>query len=544
MAREQDKQAREIMKAAIYGRYSTDRQTESSITDQIRACTGFAKQHGITIVRTYEDQGISGAAKGNRPGVLRLMEDSLALAFDVVIVADLSRLSRSTGDLNKMIDRLVARGARVVGVLDGYDSNRRGHKLQAGLAGIMGEAFRDMIKERTHGALESRAKARRSAGGKCYGYGSEAVNRDDPMSQRRYVIVKEQASIVKEIFQRYAEGATQKSIARNLNERGVPSPGSAWKREKRRCRGWMASGIRVILKNVRYTGLVRWNTSEWIKDPDSGSRKRRSRPRSEWLEYRDESLRIIPDDLFEKAQKRSQDISNPDGRLKRGGKVKYLLSGLLKCDECGANYILTSKTSYQCSGSVGGACDNKVRVRRDHVEKAILDPIRQELLAPERVEQMAKEIEKQFAKRSREFAEKSTPEEIRALDDRIERLQDRLVTGDPDLESDELQLAIAAAQRKRRNYLETQPASRQSAKILSILPKAARAYREQIERGLDDNPREAAKARVILRELLGPIQMCPGKDGSLWAQYHTRPAALIKRAVGASVELNGSGGRI
>ena len=203
--------------------------------------------------------------------------------------------------------------------------------------------------------------------------------------------------------------------------------------------------------------------------------------------------------------------------------MKYLLSGLLKCNECGANYILTSKTSYQCSGSVGGACDNKVRVRRDHVEKVILDPIRQELLAPERVEQMAKEIEKRFAQRSRELAEKSTPEEIRALDDRIKRLHDRLLIGDPDLEPDELQLAIAAAQKKRRDNLETQPGSRQSVKILSILPKAARAYREQIERGLDDNPREAAKARVILRDMLGPIQMCPGKDVSLWAQYHARP---------------------
>ena len=81
-------------------------------------------------------------------------------------------------------------------------------------------------------------------------------------------------------------------------------------------------------------------------------------------------------------------------------------------------------------------------------------------------------------------------------------------------------------------------------KILTMLPKAAEAYRQQIERGLDDDPRAAAKARVILRDLLGPIQMCPGKDGDLWAQYHTRPAALIKSAVGASVELSGSGGPI
>ena len=532
------------MKAAIYSRYSTDRQNESSIVDQVRACTEYAEKNQIRITEQFADEGISGAALGNRPSALSLLEAAFARRFDIVLVTDLSRLSRSNGDLSKTIDRLIARGVRVVGVQDGYDSNRKGHKLQAGLSGIMGEAFRDMIKDRTHGALESRAKAHRSAGGKCYGYGSEPVNRDDPDSQRQYVIIEEQASIVREIFLRYAEGVTHKCIAIGLNERRVPSPGSSWKREKRRCRGWMGSGIRVILKNVRYTGLTRWNTSEWIKDPDTGKRIRRSRPRSEWLEYRDESLRIVSDEVFEKVQKRSQDVSNPDGRLKRGGKVKYLLSGLLKCDECGANYILTSKTSYQCSGSVGGACSNKIRVRRDHVEKAILDPIRQELLSPGRVDQMAREIEKRFAKRAQELAERSTPEEIRNLDKRIERLQDRLTTGDPDLEPDELQLAIEAAQRKRRDLLDAQPAARHSAKILTMLPKAARAYRQQIEQGLDNDPRAAAKARVILRDLLGPIQMCPGKDGSLWAQYHTRPAALIKRAVGASVELSGSGGRI
>jgi hypothetical protein len=54
----------------------------------------------------------------------------------------------------------------------------------------------------------------------------------------------------------------------------------------------------------------------------------------------------------------------------------------------------------------------------------------------------------------------------------------------------------------------------------------------------------AILAKPILKDLPGPIQMCPGEDGALWAQYHTRPAALIKRAVGASVELSGSGGAL
>ena len=76
------------------------------------------------------------------------------------------------------------------------------------------------------------------------------------------------------------------------------------------------------------------------------------------------------------------------------------------------------------------------------------------------------------------------------------------------------------------------------------MPNAAQAYRRQIELGLDGDSREASRARVILRDLLGPIQMCPEPDGSLWAQYDTRPAALVKKAVGASVELSGSGGRM
>ncbi|HTE41647.1 MAG TPA: recombinase family protein, partial [Steroidobacteraceae bacterium] len=100
------------MKAAIYSRFSTDQQNESSIADQVRVCTEYAERSGMRIVERYEDQGISGAALGNRPGALRMMEQSLAKRFDVLLVVDLSRLSRSTGDLSKMIDRLVAKDVR------------------------------------------------------------------------------------------------------------------------------------------------------------------------------------------------------------------------------------------------------------------------------------------------------------------------------------------------------------------------------------------------------------------------------------------------
>jgi hypothetical protein len=74
--------------------------------------------------------------------------------------------------------------------------------------------------------------------------------------------------------------------------------------------------------------------------------------------------------------------------------------------------------------------------------------------------------------------------------------------------------------------------------MIAMLPKAADAYRRQITQGLDNDPRAADKARVILRKLLGPIRLIPEQRG-LWAEYDVQPAALL-RAVGSG----GSGGAL
>ena len=64
----------------------------------MRVCTEYAERQGWPVVERYDDQGISGAALGNRAGVLRLQGAALARRLDVVLVTDLSRLSRSQGD--------------------------------------------------------------------------------------------------------------------------------------------------------------------------------------------------------------------------------------------------------------------------------------------------------------------------------------------------------------------------------------------------------------------------------------------------------------
>jgi hypothetical protein len=95
--------------------------------------------------------------------------------------------------------------------------------------------------------------------------------------------------------------------------------------------------------------------------------------------------------------------------------------------------------------------------------------------------------------------------------------------------ADDLQAAIDKAMAKRQEFEATQPETKHSAKVLAALPKAAALYWQQIELGLDGDPRAAAKARVILRQLFGgKVTLAPGPDNGLWAEFELQPAALMR----------------
>jgi hypothetical protein len=291
--------------------------------------------------------------------------------------------------------------------------------------------------------------------------------------------------------------------------------------------------VRSILANPLFTGRIQWNTSQFVRDPDTGKHKRRVRPRSEWFEHHDESLRIVSDATFKAARDRTRVRADGDERLKSGGKAKFLLSGLLKCT-CGSNYVMVNQRSYGCAGYREGACHNSICVRRDHAEDVLLRPIRDELLAPERVARMAWEIRDQLGKRVRESLAKAKerPREIQELEDRVARLRERQRKGDPDMTSEEIQTVINRLLHDRERLEVAQPGEQLGENVVTVLPNAAELYRRQITQGLDGDPRAALKARLALRKLCGTIVLEPGEGGSLWARYELQPAALLTASVG------------
>ena len=88
-----------MKRAAIYARFSSEKQNDRSCRDQIDLCRAWAERESMIVVAEYSDEAVSGASTVNRLGLGRLMRDSREKAFDVVLCEALDRLCRDQADL-------------------------------------------------------------------------------------------------------------------------------------------------------------------------------------------------------------------------------------------------------------------------------------------------------------------------------------------------------------------------------------------------------------------------------------------------------------
>lgn len=469
------------MKAIVYARYSTDHQSESSIADQVRVCREYAASKGWPVCAVHSDEAISGAALGNRPGARSAI--AAAGRGDVLLVTDLSRLSRSQ-DLAPLVTRLRHRGVRVIGVQDGYDSDARTARMQAGLSGIMSEEFRAMVSDRTRSALQLRARTGQPTGGKAYGV----------------------PEIVREVFARFADGESLKAIATDLNRRGIPSPGATWKQRASPRGKWLISALHAILHNERYIGRVIWNRSAWIKDPDTGKRIRRERPESEWVVQRCEAL--VDERTWARVQARFRSHES------KGGVRRYLLSGLLECAICGSKMVVMGggQHRYICGAHHSGgqyACANTVTVPRLIAEACILEPVMQELLSPEAIAAGVRMLA--AARKASEAPAPRDSEEVVTLQ--------RLVR-EGILSPDTAAPALAEARRKAQQPTPT------------LVPwPSEKLWRETVANMRDVLTGDDVRAaREVLREIVGPVRLRPGESCAI-AEFEERSILLATGTV-------------
>jgi site-specific DNA recombinase len=514
-----------VTRAAIYARYSTDRQSESSAEDQARLCRERASREGWIVVAEFLDPAISGATR-DRPQLNALM--ARAAEFDVVVTESLDRLSRDQEDIAAIHKRLRFAGVEIVTLADGAIG-----EIHIGLKGTMAALFLKDLGDKTRRGQIGRVAAGRIPGGLSYGYEKvqQLDERGEPMRGLRAVNAVE-AAIVRRIFAEYAAGLAPREIAKRLNADGVPPPrGGFWRANTIVGHRTRRNGI---LNNDLYAGRIVFNRQRFIRDPITRKRVSRPNPESEWVIQDAPDLRIIDDEAWRAVEASIHRRSRPFNRQRR---PRHLFSGLLTCGRCGGPVTIIQADKWGCSRHrEAGLCSNGRMLRNDTLERRVMAGLKDRLLAPELVEEYVRAYHEHATTLVRDLKRKQERLSggLRAAEAKVKHLVDAIAAG-ADVGDIKEALIAAAAERDR---LKAERVEIDAAKIIPLHPRLADGYRQRIDgiaTALRGEGLHQAEAKATLRGMIDKIVVTapidgrpPRRDGSdIEIELHGRLAEII-----------------
>jgi len=500
------------MRTAAYARYSSDQQSASSIEDQLRNVRAYCARQGWPAPEVFQDAAISGA-RSDRPAYRKLLASTGR--FDVILVDDLSRLARDSIEVAQAVRRLTFAGVRLIGVSDGVDTGRKSHKADVGLRGLMGELYLDDLRDKTHRGLTGRALSGASAGGLPYGY------RVTERGQR--AIDDAQAAVVRRIYAEFLAGASARQIAATLNADDIPSPrGGKWAVSA--IFGDVRRGI-GILANPIYAGRQIWNRSRWVKHPDTGRRVRQERPEEEWITADHPELAIIDAVTWSTAQaritKRSRDTAS--GRS-AGRPPKHLLSGILRCAECGGPMVIVDRYRYGCGTAKDrGTCSSTLHVRRDDAERALLATIQEDILSEAAFKHVMRTAQRLLTQSAPDTgaAERELNAARKVHGNLMTAIRAGIITPSTKAELLAAEAEISAAERALAEAKSHQPSQ--------VIPRARERWHSIVAR-IAEHSRNTPLAREAIRELLGENITVRNDNGQLVAELTVCQIAMVAGA--------------
>ena len=335
-------QAPEKVRAVIYARYSSERQTEQSIEGQLRECRAYADDNNLRVVGTYIDRAKTGT-NDNRADFQKMLRDSAARTFDYVIVWKIDRFGRNREDIaiNKAILR--RNGVTLLSAKERIPEGPEGIILESLLEGLAEYYSAELNGKVIRGMRESAYKCRYNGSAVPLGYSVDA--------EKRFVIDPVTAPVVHRIFDLYESGKLPADIMRDLNAAGFRTS---------RGNSFTVQSVQRIISNRFYIGEYSWAD---VTVPGGVPR-------------------IIEDRQFEKVQDMIEKNKKTPVAPKRKG-IKFLLTGRVFCGRCGSPMFGDSGTGksgerhyyYSCKKRKRDhACDKK-SVLKEWLEKTVVEYI-------------------------------------------------------------------------------------------------------------------------------------------------------------------------
>lgn len=353
-----------MQNAVIYARYSSHGQNEQTIEGQIRVCLDYAKQHKLNVIATYVDKHKTGTDV-NRPQFQKMIADSAAGAFQYVIVYMIDRFARNRYYSTMYNFQLASNDVKLVSATENISESEEGEFYQMFLEWNAEKYSTRLSKRVKEGVTTSVANGTYTGGRVIYGYS---------VKDKRVYINPDEATVVQFIFSRYADGATKKEIACEVNARGWRHKGTRWE----------ARDFDNLLKNAKYTG-------EFY----TGGRL-----------CANTFPAIIDKPLFEKVQERLKSNKYFSGAF--SAKLDYLLQGKLYCGHCGASMVADGGTSrngkqyhyYACTQKKKKHTCTKSNEQKEFLEWYATEQTVAYLSDPRRVDIIASDVIKYYELRT------------------------------------------------------------------------------------------------------------------------------------------------
>ena len=419
------------MKAVIYARYSSDSQREESIEGQLRECTEYAERNGITVLRSYIDRALS-ARTADRPEFQNMIKDSEQKLFDVVLIWKLDRFSRDRYDSAHYKRILKKNGVKVVSVKENISDGPEGIILESMLEGYAEYYSAELSEKIQRGQKENALKGRNNGGGIPLGYllGNEQKLVLDPVT----------APLVREIFQRYADGEIVRTIVEDFNRRGLKTKSG---------KPFSPNSFNRILKNRKYIGEYRYQD---VIIPGGVPA-------------------ILSDDVFYQVQARLEKNKRAPATAKAD--IDYLLTTKLFCGLCERMMVSESGTShtgdkhyyYKCAGAKRKKGCKKKSVKKDFIERAAVILTVNRVLRDEEISRIADSI---LALQNSEDTtipalKKQLADTERGIENMLNAIQQGVLTSSTkerlealEKQRDDLKIAILQAELQKPKYTKEQ----------------------------------------------------------------------------------------
>ncbi len=499
--------------AAIYARYSTDQQRETSIDDQIRRCTELGQRHNLEVPHelVFFDAALSGTAKdlNKRTGYQNLLAAWDAGLFQVLLVDEVSRLARDGVELALLQRRLENTPVRLIAA-NGLDTAVPNWELMLGLQGMLSQQTVRDTQHRVVRGMVGQLQRGYMVASPPFGYQLDRkLTVDGDRVGTHWRIDEQEAALVREIYALRRQGKSFNAISRVLNERGIPI-----RRKPKKSAGyWRPGSLANLLKNPIYRGEFVWNDSlnARLKAKKTG---RTLTP----LHFQRPQLRIVDDATW-------FDCNNKTHSRSGYGGGKHPLAGLFECGACGAMLTVSSgrtpslycaQCTQACCVSAPDALRHRGSVSASGVKEMLLLALR-ELLSPEVVEAFKDRLRHRLMGGVEEEVAK-----VRRLHALAKQSMERLARVLSSLESDDpvLEAEYRTKQTEFRRLEETvaELESRQEIFNRAALEKQLSVDPQVLLDKIFDGSQPAEKVRAVLARLF-PKLVFRGKSDRATAVF-------------------------